>query len=148
MRKFSLLAVIGVFQLIACKSPKGLEYISTSDIRFGNALGLKELTFQANLKYYNPNKYVIQVKNPKCDLYVDDVFFGNFQLDTLFKIPRRDTIDFPISVKVPTSQLLKFGFSMLNKDVKFNIKGNVKVGRKGVFINMPLNYEGIQKIEL
>jgi hypothetical protein len=36
----------------------------------------------------------------------------------------------------------------LNRRVKMRIKGSAKAGRGGLFINVPIDYEGVQRIEL
>jgi hypothetical protein len=36
----------------------------------------------------------------------------------------------------------------LNPDVKIRITGSVKAGRGGFFLNVPIDYEGVQRINL
>jgi hypothetical protein len=36
----------------------------------------------------------------------------------------------------------------LNPDVRIKITGSAKAGRGGIFLNVPIDYEGTQRIEL
>lgn len=148
MKPLGLLLGICALLLLGCASPKGLQYIDTENIQIGNSADWKETFLNATVKYFNPNKYALQVKNVNCELYIDSAYIGDFKFDSLMILPALDTINFPIAVKVPTAQILRIGITMLSNEVKFNITGNAKVGRKGIFINMPLKYEGTQKLKL
>lgn len=147
--KLKIVGIIAVLStaIIACKKPKGLEYVSTTGWKVEQE-GLLNTTIHAEVRYYNPNRYPLQMKKANCDVFVNETFMGHFDLDSLLTLPAKDTFMIPVKMKTETVKLLKAGVAFLDKEVKVRVNGNVKVGRSGVFLNVPLSYEGIQKIEL
>ena len=131
---------------LSCGKPKDLQYVSTTNWGI-EQMGSKQTTINAEVRYFNPNSFALQLKKADCDVFVEDKFLGHFELDTLLRMPAKDTFMIPVSLQTETGKLLGAGIALLKKEVKVRVNGNVKVGRSGIFMNVPLQYEGIQRIE-
>lgn len=133
--------------LLSCRKPQALNYVSTTNWNVKQE-GFVKTHLAAEVRYYNPNRYPLRLKNANLDVYVADNFLGHYELDSTLVLPGRDTFMLPVQMTVETAKLLKAGLALLKEDVKVRVDGTVKVGRGAFFINVPLNYEGIQKIKL
>lgn len=111
------------------------------------SLGLKTSTVYADLYYYNPNNLGLQMKRAEVDVYIDDRFLGHSLLDTLINIPKKDTFSFPVMLEVEMKNIFPNAFAMLMKEeVELRIEGTAKLGKGGVFLNVPVKYRGKQKL--
>jgi len=91
----------------------------------------------------------MQLKSAQVDVYFNDKFVGHSVLDTLIDIPQKDTFLIPVYMDVKLKSLLANAAQLLlNPDVMVKLNGNAKVGRSGIFVNVPINYEGRQRIDL
>jgi LEA14-like dessication related protein len=100
-----------------------------------------------DLVFFNPNAYGVNLKNLNSDLYIDSTYLGKFVLDTLMHIPRSSEFTIPASMQVDMKGLLKNSISILfNNEVTIAAKGTTRVGKGGIFVTIPFNYEGRQKI--
>jgi LEA14-like dessication related protein len=111
------------------------------------SLGVKTSTVYADLYYYNPNNIGLQMKKAELDVYIDDRFLGHSLLDTLITIPKKDTFSFPVMLEVEMKNIFPNAFAMLMKDeIELRIEGTAKVGKGGLFLNIPVKYRGKQRI--
>lgn len=132
---------------IGCTKPKEPEYLAFENLQIRKA-GLSESIVGADLKYYNPNAFDIQLKEADVDLFVNDKFVGHSDLDTLIHIPALDTFYVPVSIKLKLGDLFKNALQLfLNPEVKLRIEGNAKVGRSGFYKKFPVHYEGKERID-
>ena len=131
----------------ACKKPQIPEYQAFDN--FGlSKISMGESVVSADLKYYNPNPYPLQLKRANLAISIDNKPVGTTVLDTLIQIPKLDTFYVPVKMKVDMKQLLSNALSMLLSDgVNVKVSGTVKMGRGGIFFNVPVNYEGKQEIK-
>jgi LEA14-like dessication related protein len=111
------------------------------------SVGLKSSTVYTDLFYFNPNGFGIQMKKADLDIYVDDKFIGHTLIDTLINIPRRDTFSIPVSMDVEMKKIFPNALSILLKEeVMLRIEGTAKLGKAGLFVNVPVRYEGKQRL--
>jgi LEA14-like dessication related protein len=138
---------LGCLTLFSCQKPLIPEYQAFEN--FGiSQIGLGESVVSADLKYYNPNNYALQLKRADLNISLDDKPVGTSILDTLIMIPKRDTFLLPVKMRVNIKQLLSNALSLLlNSEIDVKVNGSVRLGKSGVFFNMPVNYSGKQKIE-
>ena len=137
-----------LFGLSFCKRPKEPDYIDFQHLRLAKA-GLDQSRITFDLRYYNPNNFRMQLKEARVDVYFNDKFVGNSVLDTLIEIPKADTFLIPVAMDVKLKSLLANAAQLLlNPDVMVKLNGNAKVGRGGIFVNVPINYEGKQRIDI
>ncbi|MEO5684580.1 MAG: LEA type 2 family protein [Chitinophagaceae bacterium] len=146
----SLLTVISVAALfmIGCSRPVAPEYRSIENLRV-NAIGLGESAISADLKYYNPNNFALKLKYGETSVYLNNRFLGKTILDSLTLIPARDSFLIPVSMKVDMKQVYSNALDiLLKKEVDIKLDGFAKLGKGGIFFNLPIKYEGKQKVDI
>lgn len=132
----------------SCSRPRAPQYLGYQNFRMVKA-GLKNNVLATDIKLYNPNGYPLQLKSASLDVYFNNSFLGHSSLDTLLVLPARDTAYVPLQLQVNTKDILNQALKVyLNPDVQIKITGTAKAGRSGFFVNVPINYEGVQRINL
>lgn len=151
MKKYQAAAgIVGTLLLLAtsCKAPQApvfgrLENLEVGKVEMGQAV------VTAAIKYYNPNNYPLTLKHAEAGFFIDNKLVGNSVLDTLLQIPKRDSFLLPVSVKLNPRQILSNGLSaILLGEINISVRGFAKLGRNGIFIRLPIDYSGKQKINL
>jgi LEA14-like dessication related protein len=149
-KSFGLFYLAGIVLLIGigCRKPKDLEYLDVENLHVKKA-GLSESIVGADIKYYNPNTFNLQLKKANLDVYINDKYVGHSDLDTLIHIPSKDTFYIPITMKLNLGDFLKNAVQLfLNPEVRLKIEGTAKVGKSGIYKNVPVNYEGRERIDV
>jgi LEA14-like dessication related protein len=102
-----------------------------------------------DLVYFNPNNFGVNLKNVDCDIYLDNTYVGKFLLDTLMHIPKSAEFTLPASMDVDMRNIFKNTFNVLfSREVLIGAKGTTRVGKGGVYVTIPFNYQGRHKVEL
>jgi LEA14-like dessication related protein len=145
---FAAILASCLFGLSFCGKPKTPDYIDFQHLRLAKA-GLDRSVITFDLRYYNPNNFKMQLKEAQVDVYFNDKFVGHSVLDSLINIPKKDTFFIPVSMEVKLKNVLSNAAQLLlNPDVMVKLNGNARVGKGGIFVNVPINYEGKQRIDL
>ena len=127
---------------------KALEYQDVQDFRIHKA-DLQQVTIILNLRFYNPNHYSVDLKDGDIDVYFNDRLSGKAILDERTKVPARDTFLLPVTIVAPIDKIVTNALELLvNNEVLVRLEGTVKAGKRGIFIKIPVRYEGKQRIEL
>lgn len=147
MRTLLFLAFISIINL-SCQAPKELEYRDVRKLEL-KQLGFNQSAINFELVYFNPNKFGLDLKKVESDVYLDNIYLGKFQLDTLMRIPKNSEFVLPSSINVDMQNLMKNAVQlMFKKEILIKAKGNVKIGKGGIFKNLPFSYEARQEINL
>lgn len=126
----------------SCTKPKDFEYRDVRGFKV-NTLGFNQSSVSFELVYYNPNGFGVDLKKIESDVYIDSLYLGKFQLDTLMHINRMSEFVLPATIRIDMANMLKNSARMLlKKEVLIQAKGTVKAGKAGVFKSFPFNYEG------
>lgn len=134
--------------LTACGKPQPPQYLGYSNVRLEKA-SLAASVVAADLKFYNPNRYALQLKEADIDVFFNDKLVGHSRVDSLLTLPASDTSAVPLRVRVAARDLMgPMAQLLLNPNVRLRLKGTARVGRSGVFVNMPVDYEATQRIDL
>jgi len=144
----SLLYFSLIILAIGCTKPQSLDY---RDIRNFNVekFGFDKSTISMDLVYYNPNNFGVQLRKVDCDIYINDQFLGKYLLDTSMSIPKKTEFTLPSRMEVDMKNAFKNSLSVLfSNEVLVKVKGTTRVGKGGIFLNVPVNYEGRHKFEL
>jgi LEA14-like dessication related protein len=143
MRLLTTLFTLLVFTLcFGCGKPQSFEYREIKNFKISN-WGFDKSTVAMDLVYFNPNNFGLKLKNVDCDIYLDKTFVGKFVLDTLMTISKRSEFYLPASVQVDMRNLFKNSLNVIfSKEVLVGAKGSTRVGKGGVFVTIPFNYEG------
>jgi LEA14-like dessication related protein len=147
LRTLLFLALISVI-ITSCQAPKELEYRDVRKLEL-KQLGFNESKLNFELVYFNPNKFGLDLKKVESDVYLDNIYLGKFQLDTLMRIPRNSEFILPSSININMQNLMKNAVQlMFKKDILVKAKGNVKIGKGGIFKTLPFTYESRQEFNL
>jgi LEA14-like dessication related protein len=145
MYAFGLAALV---LLLACSKPIAPDYRGIDNFRI-NSLGVGESAVSADLKYYNPNSFKMKLKYGETSVYLNNRFIGKTILDTLTEIPARDSFLIPVSMKVDMKQFYSNALDiLLNNEVTIKLDGFAKLGKGLIFFDVPIKYEGKQKIDI
>ena len=147
MRTLLFLAFISII-ISSCKAPKELEYREVRKMEL-KQLGFNQSAINFELVYFNPNKFGLDLKKVESDVYLDNIYLGKFQLDTLMRIPKNSEFVLPSTIYIDMQNLMKNAAQlMFKKEILIKAKGNVKIGKGGIFKTLPFTYEGRQEVNL
>ncbi len=148
MRTLFTALLLSTLLFTSCKKPQGFDYRDLKNFRVSN-WGLDRSTISLDLVYFNPNDFGVDLKKVDCDIYLDNTFVGKFYLDTLMHIERQSEFTLPASMQVDMRNIFKNSLNVLfSKEVLVGAKGTTRVGKGGIFVNVPFNYEGRHKVDL
>lgn len=140
--------VLAIIVAVGCKKPQAFDYRDVRNIKI-EKVSFDKTALAMDLIYYNPNGFGVDLKRVDCDIYIDNNYLGKFQLDTFIHIKRMAEFTLPSKVDVDMRNIFKNAFTALfAQEVLVNVKGTAKIGKAGVFVSYPFNYEGKHKIEL
>ena len=143
----SLLA-LGIIGMLSCSKPKDLQYLDFENLHLQKA-SLSESVVTADIKYFNPNNFKLQLKEADLDVFVNEKYVGHSHLDTLIHIPALDTFYVPITMKLNLGDLFKNALQLLlNPEVTLKVEGKAKVGKSGIYKTFPVSYEGKERIDV
>lgn len=146
-----ILGLIGfplLMMLSSCRTPKDLVFKEFRNITVDN-IGFSSANLSAELEYYNPNNFSLELNRTDVDVYINEQFLGRSNQDIQLKIPKRGHFVVPVRLQLDMKNLLKNGLTALtNKEVNIKVVGKVKLGKAGVFKTFPVDYQTVQKINL
>ncbi len=102
-----------------------------------------------DLVFFNPNYYGVDLKKVDSDIYIDSTFAGKFLLDTTIHIAKNAEFTIPASFDVDMKTIFKNTLNLLiSNEVLVGARGTTRVGKGGIFVTIPFQYEGKQKLNL
>lgn len=142
-----LLPFLLVATLAGCTKMKEPQFRRIDGFRLKN-LGLQNAVVAFNVTYYNPNNFGVTVKEAGADVYLDTIYLGKFVQDTTVSVTKNSEFSIPLSGSVSFQTVLNLNLQELSqRDVLLKANGNVKVGKAGIFISKPFNYQGRHRID-
>ena len=148
--KKTLPLLLSIFILIfaACKKPQAFIYRDLRNFKLDN-LGFNKSRVSMNFIFFNPNNYGVNLKKVDCDLFIDSNYVGKFLLDTTMRIPKSAEFALPASFDIEMKNILKNTVNVLiGNEVLVSARGTTRVGKGGIYITIPFQYEGKQKLNL
>ncbi len=140
---FALFLAVGLF---SCGNPKDLVYQDVKHFRINKISLTPEIGL--DVQFYNPNKYGMTLKDANIDLYINDKLVGKAFLPEKYSAPGLDTFLLPVVLAADLKNVIPNAIALVgNKEVTIRLAGSVKAG-KGVFVNIPINYAGKQKLNV
>jgi LEA14-like dessication related protein len=131
-----------------CKKPQGFEYRGINNVKMEN-MSLQRSTVLLDMVYYNPNSFGVNLKHVECDVFVDTSYVGKYVLDTVMHIDRKAEFTIPTRMDVDMRSLVKGGVAALfGNQVQITVKGKTRVGKGGIFVNVPFDFTGKYSIPL
>lgn len=132
--------------IASCTKPKDLEFVDIQNIKMVK-WGLTESLVGLDVRFYNPNKQRVQLKDAIAKVYVNSSFMGETNMDTMVAIPKNDTFAVPLVLKVQTATALaKMMETAKDSAVSLRVEGTVKMGKGGMFLTYPIKYERLQSL--
>jgi LEA14-like dessication related protein len=141
MNKIACFALLVILFTASCRRPKELEYRNIEHFSM-NKGGVS-----MDIRLYNPNNYKLKLKRADADVFVNGNKLGRMVTNAKITLAKRDTATIPVTLAVDLKNALPNIVGLLfNSEVNIKLTGRVKAGRHGVFIAIPINYEGKQDI--
>jgi LEA14-like dessication related protein len=150
MKILSTLAIIAVIVLASCGGKNNLREPEYRDIRNVRLISLGPLqsTAAVDLVYYNPNDFGVQVATAMGDIYIDNNYFGRFELDEKVQVRKRSEFILPALVKVDMIGVAKNQRELYKKkEALVRIEGIATVKKTGFSRELPIKYERMENIE-
>ena len=143
-----LLLVSGlVFLLASCAKPLEPEYLGLESLQV-NKVGMNESLVSANLKFYNPNAYPLELKHADVAILLNDKQAARCVIDSTINIPKQDSFLVPVSFNISLGSIFNNALQfLLNKKEKVNAEGSVKLRKSGIAFRVPVHYEGYQSLD-
>ncbi len=147
MKKGFIFLIIAIISTqYACKAPQAFEYREVKHVQLKH-LGLSKTAVNLDLTYYNPNDYGVNLKKVDCEIFLNQSYLGKYLLDTSMHIAGKSVFVIPVSVEFNMGDILKRGTSIfLNKEALIGVKGTTRVGKMGIYRNIPIQYETKYKL--
>jgi LEA14-like dessication related protein len=137
-----------VFMVSSCSKPKSPDYLGYENFKV-DKVGVNNTVLSTRVKLYNPNAYALKLKSASIDVFVNNSFLGHSSVDSLIILPGKDTSYVPLQLTASAKDIISNTLKVwLNPEVKVKITGTARAGRGSIFVNIPINYEGVQRIQL
>lgn len=150
MRTRSYLALTyTLLLLLSCKTSPVKEpvFVDARNFRMGK-LGFKQSELKMLLVYFNPNGVGLDLEKAELDVFVENKFLGHTSLDTLIRIPAKDTFYIPVKLELDMKNLASNLVSIgLKEEVELKMKGNARFKKAGIGFNFPVDYTGKHKLK-
>lgn len=147
---FTLGLGLVLLTLASCSATKDLREPEYRDIRNIRVieLGLLQSKAGVDLVYYNPNNFAAQLTSARGDIYIDDVYFGRFDLEEKVQVRKNSEFIIPAIVKVDMIGAIKNQKDLYKKkEAKIRIDGYATVKKSGFSKEIPIKYEHMENIE-
>ncbi len=142
--------ILGLGLFTSCNAYKNVqepEYRDIRDIRLIK-VDLLQTTAGVDVVYYNPNDFGLQLANAKGDVYIDNAYFGRFDLDDKVQVKKRSEFILPVVFKLDNIGAIKNQRDIYKKkEAMVKIQGTALVKKAGFSREIPIKYEGMQNIE-
>lgn len=142
--------IVAALLLGACQSAKNLgepEFRDITDVRIIE-VGLLKTTASANMIYYNPNNTGINLSSARGDVYIENNYFGSFELDQEVAVRKRSEFILPVIIRIDNISALKDQSNILKKkQAMVRIEGRAMVSKAGFSREIPIRYEQMQDVD-
>lgn len=139
--------ILGVL-LASCSKPRPISFTGYRNIRFSNE-GFSTGIIQMDVAFYNPNPYPMKIKETNLKVLINHQHFGEISQDSLSLMPAKDTFLMRVSVKVNLIDLIQKAINLSGNDsILLEANGSCKIGKRGVFIKMPLHYKAKEVLKI
>jgi LEA14-like dessication related protein len=123
------------------------EFRDISNVRIVD-IGLLKTTAGANMIYYNPNDFGIQLMSARGDVYVDNVYFGSFDLAEKVQVRKHAEFTVPVTLKIDNINAVKDQRDIYKKkEALVRIEGHAFVKKSGFSKEIPIRYEQMQDVD-
>ena len=150
MKTLSTILVAFALIFTSCQSAKNVsepEFRDISDVRIME-VGILKTIAGANMIYYNPNNFGINLSSARGDVYVENKYFGSFTLDEEVAVRKRSEFILPVILKIDNFNVIKDQNDILKKkEALVRIEGFALVRKAGFTKEIPIRYEQMQNVD-
>jgi len=145
----STLSISLLFFMSSC----GVKDVSVPEFRDINdvkilEVGLLETTAGADMVYYNPNDFGIQLVNARGDVYIDNTYIGHFELDQKVQVKKHAEFVLPVIFKLDNFGAIKNQRDIYKKkEALVRIDGYALVKKSGFSKELPIRYERLEDMD-
>ena len=143
MKPLFLACLLSLLFLDSCKDIKDPELRGFDNVQIIKP-GFIKSTVRINARYYNPNRFKAKLKEAHGEAWIDNIYLGTFQVDSVILVPALNEFIVPVDLSFETLKVLQV---VANEEVLLKVTGNARAGKGGFYKNFPLNYEGKQNIK-
>ena len=141
------LSVMLLFVSCGTSNVKQPEYRDIRDVRLIE-LGILQSTAGIDLIYYNPNNFGVQLSEARGDVYIDNAYFGKFELGQKVDVRKNSEFTVPAVVKLDMIGAIKNQKDLFKKkEALIRIDGYAKVRKAGFNREIPIKFESLENIE-
>ncbi len=141
-----ILAVAAV--LTSCSKPKPLVFKGINQFKVED-VGMDSSTLFTELAFSNPNDIKLDFKKLNCDIFANNHLVGHYQQDSVTHVLPNTDFMYPARIRVDMRPIVQNAIaSFLSGSVDLHFVGNVKVGRGGFYMNVPIDFSRKQKLQL
>jgi LEA14-like dessication related protein len=141
------LSLVLLFASCGTSNVKQPEYRDIRDVRLVE-LGILQSTAGIDLIYYNPNNFGVQLSEARGDVYIDNAYFGKFELGQKVDVRKNSEFIVPALVKLDMIGAIKNQRDLFKKkEALIRIEGTARVRKAGFSRDIPLKFESMENIE-
>lgn len=145
VKKLILLLALAV-GFASCKPTKDLEYQCVQNFKIQNA-GADKTTLGMDIRLYNPNSCTIKLKKANIAVFLNGNPLGQMRVTGKYAVTRLDTFSLPVLLDVDLRHALPNALTLFSgHDMNVKLTGTIKAGRHGIYVKVPINYEGKQDL--
>jgi len=150
MKTFIFTLAASVVLLASCGTARNIqepEYRDIQNVRLLE-LGVLQSTAGIDFVYYNPNNFGVQVTQARGDVYIDNAYFGRFELGEKVQVRKNSEFTVPAVLKLDMIGAVKNHRELFKKkEALIRIEGIANVQKTGISREVPIRYEQVQNIE-
>ena len=135
--------LLGMSCAASIKTP---EFLKVDKFRV-NTVGAQRSRLDVTLLWFNPNPFPVELRKADVDVSIDNRPLGKAILDTIIRVPAKDSFRVPVRMDVAMKSILPNLLQLaVKEEVELGMKGSVRVKRAGISMTIPVDYRGKQKI--
>jgi LEA14-like dessication related protein len=141
---------LGLVAFTSCSTPKNIVDPEYRDIKSAKIkdVGLLKTTAEVDMVFYNPNDYSIELSSARGDVYIDNAFFGHFDMDTKVAVKKNSEFILPVTFKLDNIGAVSNQSDIYKrKEAKVRIEGMARVKKSGFTKDIPIAFDRVQNIE-
>jgi LEA14-like dessication related protein len=146
MKKQNILLLLLILLVTSCRAPRELVYQNIQN--FGISQSPSHTTLVSmDIRLYNPNNYALKLKKADVEVFINNNLVGKLNARSGCTLSGCDTASVPVTLEVDMKTVLPNMLQfILNSEVDIRLSGKIKAGRHGIYVSVPVSYEGKQDI--
>lgn len=141
--------------LSSCTVNKAPEFIGIENLKFSEKTN-DAIELNADLKFHNPNDIGCELSEVDIDVKVNDVSVGKLSELQMTKIDKNNDFSIPTTIQISPKEF--FGSNLggllggalnaiLNKEIKVNYSGKVKLKKLGIPFEIPIDKDEVVQLK-